>query len=124
MKMNLLGVAVGVVLFGFGSVSYGQSYSNASYSFTTLADPNATPYGYPDVFPPYTIAQGINNSGQVVGSYLDGSNGWGVLGFVYSNGTYNTLSNPYNTLSNPASGINDNGLIVGQISIADSPGAC
>ena len=74
------------------------------YSYTTLNDPLATNG---------TAATGINNNGQIVGSY--GYVPFGQ-GFLYSAGAYVTLD--YNTANPPAfgtniTGINDAGEIVG-----------
>ena len=58
-----------------------------------------------------THASGINNSGQIVGTYNTGS---GLFGFLYSNGTYTTLNNSGGTSpATEAFGIDDAGLIVG-----------
>jgi len=41
-----------------------------------------------------TVAYGINNSGQIVGSYTNAS---GAHGFLLSGGTYTTLDDPLGT---------------------------
>ena len=63
------------------------------------------------MFPGSTLTEafGINNRDQVVGLY---SNGTSTEGFLYSGGTYTTLSFPGNT-DTQAWGINDRGQIVG-----------
>jgi probable HAF family extracellular repeat protein len=54
------------------------------YKYTTLDDPFANGgIG--------THAVGINNAGQIVGEYSDGS---GIHGFLFSGGTYTTLNDP------------------------------
>lgn len=55
-------------------------------------------------------AGGINNAGQVVGSYSDTG---GTHGFIYNNGTYTTLDDPLATDGTFATAINDTGQIVG-----------
>src|SRR5262249_22932577 len=70
------------------------------YTYTTLDDPLAV-MG--------TFAQGINNSGQIVGSYVNN----GGHGFLLSGGTYITLDDPVATQSTSAQGINSAGQIVG-----------
>jgi probable HAF family extracellular repeat protein len=73
------------------------------FIYTTLNDPLATTY---------TTATGINDAGQIVGYYVDGS---GVQhGFLYSNGTYATFDDPLATsgVTRPY-GINNAGQIVG-----------
>ena len=53
-----------------------------------------------------TFAQGINDSGEIVGYYIDAQ---GTHGFTYNNGTFSTLASNVVT----AQGINDAGQIVG-----------
>jgi probable HAF family extracellular repeat protein len=62
---------------------------------------------------PSTFVSGINNRGQIVGSYTssDFVNGYT---FVYDKGVYNTLVNPLGVLGSTPFGINDQGQIVGQ----------
>jgi probable HAF family extracellular repeat protein len=57
-----------------------------------------------------TTASGINDAGQVVGSYMDGS--LGVHGFVYSAGTFTTVDVPGRTDA-VVNDINDVGQMVG-----------
>ena len=66
--------------------------------------------------PNNTEAWGINDSGQIVGSYRNAS---GIHGFLYSNGTYH----PRRSLGHRrtvALGINDSGQIVGEYVDASS----
>jgi|SRR2546423_1577423 probable HAF family extracellular repeat protein len=70
------------------------------YNYTTLDDPGATQG---------TFASGINDAGQIVGTYLTGT---GVHGFVYSGGTFTTLDDP-SGIKTFATGINSAGHIVG-----------
>jgi probable HAF family extracellular repeat protein len=81
------------------SQTTGFLYSNGTY--TTLRDPLAVG--------PTTSAYGINDAGQVVGTYFDATSGHG---FIYSNGTYATFDFPgaFDTVLN---GINDAGQIAG-----------
>jgi probable HAF family extracellular repeat protein len=69
---------------------------------TTLNNPLATGT---------TSAYGINDAGQIVGSYVDGT---GIHGFVYSNGSYSTINNPLNPNNTVLYGINNAGQVVGQ----------
>ena len=72
------------------------------YVYTTLNAPAGTNG---------TGAHGINNLGQIVGTY---QNATGKHGFLESGGTYITLDDPYATLGTTnASDINDAGQIVG-----------
>ena len=81
----------------------GFLYSGGNYA--GLQDTSGEVYGLR-----YTIASGINPSGQIVGSFENGS---GVHGFLYSGGTYTNIDDPSATMGTVASGINDSGQIVG-----------
>jgi len=71
------------------------------YTYTTIDDPLATAN---------THANGINDNGQIVGSYTNNSGGHG---FLLSGGTYTTLDDPIFAGGNSAQGINASGQIVG-----------
>ena len=71
------------------------------YTYTTIDDPLATAN---------THANGINDNGQIVGSYTNNSGGHG---FLLSGGTYTTLDGPIFVGGNSAQGINASGQIVG-----------
>lgn len=83
-----------------GLLSATSPASAAAYTFTTLDVPGAS----------FTAARGINDTGQIVGSFGDstGQN----LDFLYSDGTFTTLDVPGAAFT-IASGINDAGQIVG-----------
>ena len=70
-----------------------------SFQYTSLQVPGSS----------YTVALGINNQGQIAGSFV--SNGI-QSGFLYSNGNFQTIACP-NASFTIAQGINDNGVIVG-----------
>ena|SRR5262252_2117833 len=73
------------------------------YTYTTLDDPNVANT---------TRAFGINDHGQIVGSYNTADHH--LHDFLYSNGTYTTLDDPLATGNVAAAiGINGAGLIVG-----------
>jgi probable HAF family extracellular repeat protein len=73
------------------------------YTYTTFDDPlNTSGDG--------TLASGINDTGQIVGTYADAS---GVHGFLLSGGSYTTLDAPLAQQYTTASGINGAGQIVG-----------
>jgi probable HAF family extracellular repeat protein len=75
--------------------------AHATCSFTTIADPLDNGY---------TVAQGINDAGQIVGYYQDA--GGAQHGFLLSGGSYSTLNVP-GAASTQANGINNAGQISG-----------
>jgi probable HAF family extracellular repeat protein len=75
---------------------------NSSIPFTTIDDPFGSNF---------TVAQGINASGQVVGYYQDANHH--SHGFLYNGGIYTTLDDPSAGIKTFAQGINDAGQIVG-----------
>jgi probable HAF family extracellular repeat protein len=86
------------------------AYAN-SYSFTPIDVPGGTA----------VFADGINNSGQIAGSFQVG----GIpYGFVDTGGAITTINPPYGPLINSYTGIgiNDYGQIVGEASIVNSSG--
>src|SRR5262249_61130220 len=73
------------------------------YTYTTFDDPlNTSGDG--------TLASGINDTGQIVGTYADAS---GVHGFLLSGGSYTPLDEPLAPQLTIAFGINAAGRIVG-----------
>ena len=90
-----LGVLFLGMVFGGGKAALADSYS-----FTTVNVPGASD----------TIAYGINNSGQVVGYFGDGS---GFHGFVDTGGVFSTINDPSATASTLAHGINSSAQVVG-----------
>src|SRR5437016_6116102 len=64
-----------------------------------------------------TEAWGVNDTGQIVGDY---DNGTGFHGFLESGGTYTTLDDPLATGGTFANGINDAGQIVGTYVIGNT----
>jgi probable HAF family extracellular repeat protein len=76
------------------------------YTFSTLNGP-AAGHG--------TIADGINDSGQISGTYYD-QNAFETHGFLLSGGTYTTVDDPLGTHGDTTTrmeGINNNGAMVG-----------
>ena len=103
----------GLVALGFLQGVAGPLKAQPTYSFTTLDVPGSSSWIG-------TYANGINASGQIVGSvYTDAG-----YGFLLDNGSYTTLDVPgsihpqqFNendgSLGTQAYGINDSGQIVG-----------
>jgi len=81
-------------------VPAGFLYSNGIY--TTINDPLGTTA---------TIADAINNQGQIVGIYADSNNT--PHGFLLSGGVYTTIDDPLGVNGTIVKGINDSGEIVG-----------
>ena len=90
-----------IVLFGTVLNTRASGALVPSYSFTTINVPGAT----------NTQANGINNRGEIVGSFTDAT---GTHGFIYSAGTFTTINVPGATGGTEAYGINDNGHVVGR----------
>lgn len=79
----------------------------------TAAHSDTFPYqtlDYPGSTSSY--AYGINNSGEIVGSY-DGTENSSARGYVYSNGTYTPVDYPGIAAGTTPYGINNAGQIVG-----------
>jgi hypothetical protein len=84
-------VLLGLLL---GATAFAQQFQ-----YTTLQVPGST----------YTVALGVNNNGDIVGTYI--SNGV-QSGFLYSGGNFQTIACPGAAFT-LAQGINDNGVVVG-----------
>jgi VCBS repeat-containing protein/probable HAF family extracellular repeat protein len=76
-------------------------YDISSATYITINDPSGSNG---------TDGRGINDLGQIVGSY---ANGITNLGYLYSGGTYTTLFHPSAVFGTFAQGINDTGQVVG-----------
>jgi hypothetical protein len=87
-----------VCLLGIASTCLG---STLTYTFTTINDPNGTAG---------TDVNGINNAGEIVGFYNDGTQ---YHGFTYIGGSYTTFNAPGATGGTLVDGINNLGWIVG-----------
>src|SRR5437016_3376589 len=82
--INNAGLGRIVGAYSDGSVNHGFTYDGSTY--TTLDDPLGTNG---------TQLLGINNLGQIVGSYIDASGH--SHGFLYSGGGFTTLDDPSGT---------------------------
>src|SRR5262245_7285421 len=102
------------ILFLCISLSHAQSaptVTDANLTFTTIDVPGAV----------NTNILGINTAGDMVGYYLDTTNGPGT-GFLLSGGNFTFFSYPGGDSTEPV-GINDSGLISGTAFIAQNTGA-
>jgi probable HAF family extracellular repeat protein len=93
-------------IVGWSAVSYNipvQAWVYQNGVTTYLA-----PFGYTD-----SVATGVNNRGDVVGSYYDGAN---FHAFLNQAGTFTSIGE-----KTYAFGINDSGEIVGEITFSTSP---
>jgi probable HAF family extracellular repeat protein len=82
------------------SSNLGFEYNPTSNTFTTLTGPS----GASDI-----RAFGINDTGAIVGTYRDSANV--THGFLYSNGTYNTIDAPGAQFGTYVTGINNSGQL-------------
>ena len=89
---------------------HGFIYNIGTQAFTDISDPLA-PESSSGNGLSGTHATGFNDSGQVVGYYVD-ANGQ-LNGFLYSGGSYTTLDDPAGSQGTVAEGINNSGEIVG-----------
>jgi probable HAF family extracellular repeat protein len=92
-----------LVFLGFSEVIFG-----AAYTFTTIDAPRSSG----SVAGLETSPHGINDLGQIVGSYFSFSDN-AFHGFLYSNGMFSTIDAPGGG-NNFLYGINDTGEIVGE----------
>lgn len=109
--MMLVRLVLTVVLLFMAAVSAAAD----PYVYTTLQEPNST-----SIEGDLTAASGINDAGQIVGSYIDGN--FVPHGFLLSGGVYTTIDPP-GTNENPMMpsangsglfGINNAGQMVGE----------
>jgi probable HAF family extracellular repeat protein len=90
-------------------VLVGAIGTNTAYVYTYAANAGFTAFSVPGSTSTY--AYGINNNGQIVGSYSNDSNCF-PCGFLYQNTTSTTITYPGAAWTN-ASDINDSGEVVG-----------
>lgn len=105
--INNSGQIVGNIQTGQGTVPFLHSYSGGTYN-TNIQDPLAPS----NFFSSGTYLDGINNLGEIVGTYNDGT---GTHVFVDNGGTFTTvpIDAPPGNTGLSVSGINDAGAIVG-----------
>ena len=95
-----------LLVFSVTTKANADGFSLSGTSFTILNVPGA--YSIPGTNS--TVATGINDVGQIVGYYRDGTT-FDYRGFVYTAGTFSVLDFPGGSTS--LSGINNSGQIVG-----------
>jgi uncharacterized membrane protein len=87
---------------------YNGGYTDINDPLATISGPGGPVRG--------TYLSGINNNGQVIGSYCTGPSTCHQRGFVYSDGIYTEIDDPLASDplgSTTLTGINDSGAIVG-----------
>ena len=94
-------------LLGSCQIIHASAFLEVNGVFTTISVPSSLPGS--------TAANGINNLGQIVGSFNTSPGGNGLHGFLDTNGVFTTLDVPGSPLAKAteALGINDAGQIVG-----------
>jgi hypothetical protein len=102
---KLLGLLTACVLVGLSSPVLSQEiqgflYSNLNYTLL--------PYG--------TLAKGINNRGQISGTY-------GLSGFIYQNGAFTNILNYPSAINTDGEGISASGQVVGAYYDGNTGGA-
>src|SRR3954451_19180238 len=96
-----------VALFAISPIAAGSSANAAAYTFTEIIVPGASS----------AVAFGINDAGQIVGSFGDSTGGHG---FLDTAGSFTQIDVP-GAFGTGASGINDAGQIVGSFSSTPGP---
>ncbi len=77
-----------------------------AFTFTTINDPSG-------ISAPYTIAVGINDAGQIAGSYTAAGMIGVPHGFLYRGGAFTSFDNPLATGGTTGTAINNAGQIIG-----------
>lgn len=90
------------------SLANPTAVGSAGVTVTTL-DNNFLTINYPNAM--LTYPSGVNNSGQVIGSFLDQTGTY--HGFLYASGNFSAIDYP-GAINTYAAGINDSGQIVGE----------
>lgn len=108
-KSALLGASAALLLAASGGPAWSQLavrgflFNTASGIYTPIDDPLAARG---------TEALAVNDSGQVVGFYVD--SGMSSHGFIYNNGIYTTIDHPASVgYESVATGVNNAGQVVG-----------
>jgi probable HAF family extracellular repeat protein len=95
-----LGTALVLLISGLGTIAQPSLADPINFTISLIDVPGSTATG----------AIGINNAGQIVGSYTDTAGN--THGFLDTNGSFTTLDFPVSTFTEPT-GINNVGQIVG-----------
>jgi probable HAF family extracellular repeat protein len=108
MKMAAFALAI-LALFSSVRLAWADAFALSNGIFTT--------FNVPGAYPGTTIAEGVNDAGQIVGYYR---NSTGQHGFLDTNGVFATIDVPSSTAT-VALGINNAGEIVGGTNIGGGP---
>src|SRR5580692_3818010 len=101
-------LAKGITAFLFIAAALPATMARAGYVFTNIDPPGPVWF---------SIALGVNNAGQAVGTSLDAD--FNTTAFLHSNGVSAFLSVPGAVSGSEAGGINNAGTIVGDYSDAN-----
>ncbi len=93
-------------------VGYGSFSPNSEAAFVNQSG-GTSMLNAPGSSGGFTTARAINNSGEIVGTFLDTTADLVVDGYLYSNGNYQTIAVPGATVTELL-GINNNGQILGE----------
>lgn len=110
-RLGTIAILLGSFIFGFTLLHHsGLSVLASGPTFATIDFPGASAF---------TLAVDINNSGEIVGRYIDSA---GINhGFLLNNGTFTSITFP-GAVWTRAIGINKSGDIVGDYSLTDARG--
>src|SRR5262249_17856672 len=97
------------------SYSLSHTFSGQPSFGTPGYQPISVPNANPTLAPYPTYAFGINDSGKIVGDFIDGS---GTHGFVYAGGHFTTIDVPH-AFATEVRGIDNAGNIVGDFTDSD-----
>ena len=97
-----------LILLVVGFLGFCRIIDGAAYTFTTIDVPGAL----------NTFASGINNAGEIVGSFEDHPSG--SMGFLYTNGVVTTTNVP-GAVGTSASAISNSGIIAGSFTDIQPP---
>src|ERR1022692_1636023 len=97
-----------IVILAFACIATAADAPKLTFKFRTINHPNAL----------QTSPYGINNSGVIVGYYINQKNA--IHGFLLANGKFTNIDDPKSTYGTEPINLNSNGTIVGSYLINSS----